>query len=318
MAQWSSSGGLALPGLDEWALGFESQRVGAHFFSLGNLALPGDLAFEHVYTRISTHGLQLSADEARYHSDLDDDPLRAKRHGHTRGVAADYTPLAIDPTRGVWRVFGMPTLSAEWKDVTWRQRPEDAPLVGFDVNSRSRTHSFGIDFSRDIFTLSLHRDATRFDDETQTILVDDFEIYTPSPDTRELAYSVQLGWTPSQRLTIAPQVQLTRLREVESGARSRSVLWGLQAQAVLMPARLWLRTSFSETRDRMELSAFTDSTQSLTSGGGTAALVYRARGARDLSPALDLRLTGHYARGFTHDTWQAMFGFAVNWQRAAQ
>jgi len=77
-------------------------------------------------------------------------------------------------------------------------------------------------------------------------------------------------------------------------------------------------TSFSQTRDRTGGSAFTTSSQSLTGGGGTAALVYRARRARDLSPALDLRLTGHYVRGFTHDTWQAMLGFAVNWQRAAQ
>jgi hypothetical protein len=314
-AQLSSGGALRLPGFDSWSLGYERQSVGPHFFSLGNLMLPGDLALEHGYLRAGTHGLLLSVDDTRMESDVDDDPARPRRLGKTRVLTASFTPESIDPSAGPWRVIGVPTLSAEWQDVDWRQREADAPLAGFDLDSRQRTRTLGLDLAHERVSLSLRHAESRYDDRSHALLVDDFEIYTPSPDTRETTWSAQLAWTAGDRLVLAPQVQSTTLRDLASHARSRNTLWGLQAQATLVPDRWWLQANYSETRDRpAPVDPFTPPT-SFDSGGGVASLIYRAHRAAARTPDVDLQLSGQYGRVFEHDTWQVMLGFSLHWQK---
>jgi hypothetical protein len=315
VAQLSSGTTTRIPGLDQWTLGVEQQRIGLRFYSLGNLMLPGDLAQTHGYLRLGTQGLQVSFDDTRHRSDLDDDPLRPRRTGHSRVFSANYTPLSIDPSTGIGRVLGVPTLSLEWQGAAWRQAPQDAVLAGFDLDSRTRSQAVGLDFTHERVSLSLRRGVTRFDDRSSALIVDEFEIYTPSPDTREVTWSANLTWTAGERLTLSPQLQSTALRERVSGARSRSTLWGLQAQAVLAPERWWLQANYSESRDRPPpFDPFTP-VDTLTSGGGAASLVYRAFGAGDTKPDIDVQLTGQYGRVYEHDVWQVMLGFTVNWNK---
>jgi hypothetical protein len=56
-AQLSSNARLSIPGIEQWTLGAEHQQVGPRFYSLGNFMLPGDLALDHNYLRLGTHGL---------------------------------------------------------------------------------------------------------------------------------------------------------------------------------------------------------------------------------------------------------------------
>ncbi|MEO8062438.1 MAG: hypothetical protein ABI821_06800 [Pseudomonadota bacterium] len=314
-AQLSAGGALTLPMLDSWAIGFEHQLIGPHFYSLGNLMVPGDLSLERAYLRAGTHGFDFSADETRHRTDVDDDPLRPRRLGATRAITASYTPPTADPSTGIWRVLGIPTVSAEWQDVAWRQRPEDAQLAGFDLDSRNRTRTWGLDLTRERTSISLRQSEIDFDDRSEALIVDDFEIYTPQPDTRESTFTLQFTWMASDRFSLSPQLQSTTLRDRTSGARSRNELWGLQAQAELKPERLWLQANYSETRDRPAPFDPLVPVDTMASGGGSASLVYRALAAGGYQPNLDLQLTGQYGSAFEHDTWQVMLGFTVNWNK---
>lgn len=314
-AQLSSGGSLLVPGFDSWSIGFERQAVGPHFFSLGNLMLPGDLALDHGYLRAGSHGVSLGVDTTRMESDVDDDPARARRVGNTHDVSASYTPEFIDPSVGPWRLLGVPTLSAEWQDVDWRQDEADALLAGFDLDSRQRTRTLGLDLAQERVSLSLRRSTSSYDDRSHPLVVDDFEIYTPPSDTRETTWSAQLTWTVGDRLMLAPQLQSTTLRDLASHSRSRNNLWGLQAQATLVPERWWLQASYSEARDRAApIDPFTPA-ESVDSGGGVLSLVYRAHQAAAQAPDVDLQLTGQSARVLDQDTWQVMLGFSVHWQK---
>jgi hypothetical protein len=314
-AQLSSGSTPRILGLDQWTLGVEQQRIGLHFYSLGNLMLPGDLALTHGYLRLGAQGLQFSFDDTRHRSDLDDDPLRPRRKGHSRVISANYTPLTIDPSTGIWRVFGVPTLSLEWQDAAWRQAPQDAVLAGFDLDSRTRSQAVGLDLTHERVSLSLRRSTAGFDDRSSALIVDEFEVYTPGPDTNEVTWSAYLNWTAGERLTLSPQLQSTELRESVSGARSRSTMWGLQAQAVLVPERWWLQANYSESRDRPPPFDPFAPVDTLTSGGGTASLIYRAFGAGDAGPDIDVQLTGQYGRTYEHGVWLVTLGFTVNWNK---
>jgi hypothetical protein len=232
-----------------------------------------------------------------------------------RLFAASYTPLAIDPTTGIWRVLGVPTLSFDWQDAAWRQAPQDAVLAGFDLDSRTRSQSVGLDLTHERVSLSLRRGTTRFDDRSSALIVDEFEIHTPSPDTREVTWSAYLNWTAGERLTLSPPLQSSELRERVSGARSTSTLWGLQALAVLAPEKLWLQANYSESRDRPPpFDPFTP-VDTFTSGGGAASLIYRAFGAGDAGPDIDVQITGQYGRAYERGVWQVTLGFTVNWNK---
>jgi hypothetical protein len=314
-AQLSSNARLSIPGIEQWTLGAEHQQVGPRFYSLGNFMLPGDLALDHNYLRLGTHGLQVSADDTRHHSNVERDPLLPRRRGATRALSANYSPPGLDPGRGIWRVLGTPSLNLEWQDVAWRQAPEDALLAGFDLDNRTRMAALGVDLSRDTLSVSVRHSRTRNDDRSSALIVDDLEIYAPAADTVEHSTSVQLTWLWSSRLALSPQWQTTRLREPVSGSRSRSALWGLQAQAELKPDRLWLQANYSESSDRPPpFDPFTP-VATLRNGGGSASLVYRAHSAGERSPDIDLNLSGQYVHAFGHDTWQVMLGFSVNWQK---
>ena len=314
-AQLSAGGAITLPGIDQWVFGFERQVIGPRFYSLGNLMVPGDLALERVYLRAGTHGFDFSADDTRHRTDVDDDPLRPRRLGSTRAFTLSYTPPTADPSAGIWRLLGIPTVSAESQDVAWRQRADDAPLVGFDLDSRNRTRTLGLDLTRERTSISLRRSEIRFDDRSQALIVDDFEIYTPQAGTRERTFTLQFTWMASERFTLSPQLQSTTLRERGSDARSRNTLWALQAQAELKPERLWLQANYSESRDRPAPFDPLVPVDAMASGGGSASLVYRALAAGGYQPDVDLQLSGQYGDAFGQNTWQVMLGFTVNWNK---
>jgi hypothetical protein len=316
--QLGSGGMLSVPGLDEWAIGWQHQVVGQRFFSLGNLLLPGDLSVNQGYLRLGWQGLQLGAEVVSQHSDVEDDPLRPRHDSTRRSAIASYTPVHIDPQAGLWRLLGTPTLSAEFEHVEFEQNDGDALLAGFDLDSRQRTGAVGIDFAGSTLSFGLRYGETRFDDRSQAIVVDDFPIYEPQADTRERTTSVQLAWTPGPRLMIAPQFQRARLTTDGVAGPSRNDLWGLQCQAELVRETLWLQASYSETGDEPLSLDPTLEPEEFSSGGGAASLLYRMRPAGGAWPAIDWHLSGQYATDDLNDTWQVHLGFELSWNSEAE
>lgn len=318
VVQLGSGGTLAVPGLDEWALGWQHQVIGPSFFSMGNLLLPGDLSLNQGYLRLGWQGLQLGADLVSQHSDVEDDPARPRHDSTRRSVIASYTPIHIDAQAGLWRLLGTPTLSAEFEVVEFEQPDSDALLAGFDLDSQLRTSAFGIDMVGSSMSFGVRFGETRFDDRSQALIVDDFPIYEPLADTRERTTTVQLAWNPSARFMLAPQFQRSRLTTAGIPGASRNDLWGLQCQAELVRETLWLQASYSETGDQPINVDPTLAQEEFNSGGGAANIVYRMRPAGGAWPAIDWQLGGQYASNDLQDTWQVHLGFELSWNSEAE
>ncbi len=316
--QLGSGGALAIPGLEEWALGWQHQIVGTNYFSIGNLLLPGDLSLNQGYVRLGLFGMQLGAEIVSQHSDVEDDPSRPRHDSTRRVLLASYTPLHIDPEAGLWRVLGTPTLSAEFEHVELDQPDSDALLAGFDLDNSLRSSSFGIDFAGAQLSFGLRYSDVRFEDRAQPLVVDDFPIYEPQADTHERTASVQLSWNPSPRFMLAPQFQRSRRTTDGTPGVSYNDLWGLQGQAELVRETLWLQASYSETSDEPLPIDPLAPVEEFSGGGGAANLVYRMRPARGAWPAIDWQLGGQYARTDLQDTWQVHLGFEVSWRSGAE
>lgn len=315
--QLGSGGTLAVPGLDEWVLGWQHQEIGPRFFSMGNLLLPGDLRLDQGYLRLGWQGLRLGADVVSQHSDVDDDPLRPRHDSMREFVTASYTPLQIDPESAPWRLLGTPTLVAEFGRVTFVQPDSDALIAGYDLDSEQRTSAFGVDFGGSYLSFGVRYAEIRFDDRSQALIVDDLPVYEPQADTRERTLSVQLAWNPSSRFMLAPQYQRSELDTDGVSTAGRNDLWGLQCQTELVAERLWLQASYSETRDRLTNEDVLIPEEELASGSGAANLIYRMRGANGGWPAIDWQLGGQYLDSDFDDSWQVYLGFELNWYGGA-
>ncbi|HEY6125136.1 MAG TPA: hypothetical protein VIV63_10820, partial [Steroidobacteraceae bacterium] len=233
--QLSSGGDFALAGIDQWSLGFEHLRVGTHFFSLGNLMLPGDLDLRQLHASIYTHGLTLDLQALEQNTDVDDDPQRPRVDSDQQRITLGYTPATADPSAQPWRWLGVPSVSAGYESTANEQSAEDLLVAGYDLDNRQRTVSGALNFTHTRFSFGITAERVERDDRSQPLVVDDFVLYQPTPDSTETLLGLNLSWFASERLTLAPQWQRSRIREQPDGETRDSDLWSLQLQASVIP-----------------------------------------------------------------------------------
>ena len=324
VVQLASGGTLATAMLDQWSMGYERRRVGARFFSLGNLMLPGDLDLQQVHASMHTHGLGLEAQALDQHTDVDDDPLRPRVDSDQQRVTLSYTPSTLDPSKGPWKWLGTPSLSAAFETTANTQSAADRLVAGYDLDNRQRTVSGDLSFSHTRFTVGLNAHRIARDDRSQALIVDDFLLYEPSPDSRETLWGLSLGWYVSERLTLAPQWQRSRLRDLPDGAATDNDLWSLQVQASVIPEVLSVQLGWSDSNDAQRFFELPQDSQRLSSSNGTLDISYHMRTPNAFWPGIDWHLRGAYGRTALNSAafaqvdsqWQAQLSFELNWQKA--
>lgn len=315
VAQLSSGGALTLPAFEQWTLGFEWQQVGAHFFSLGNLLLPGDLDLQQGYASLATHGVSLDGALLRQHTDVAGGALTPRIDSNQQNFTAAYTPPSIDPAASPWRWLGVPSLSLGYEATSNEQDAVDLLLAGYDLDNRQRTISAGLSFAHQHFSFGLNADRVQRRDLSQALIVDDFVLYEPGPDSRETLFGVNVAWLPNERFTISPQWQRSRVRETPDGSRTDNDLWSLQLQASLIREVLSLQLGWSDTQDRQRLFELPQQAQRLSSNTGNLDLAYRMRTPDAIWPGVNFNLRAAYGRSLGEQQWQAMLSFELNWKQ---
>jgi hypothetical protein len=320
----SSEGGHGLAVFDQWSVEFEHRRIGAQFFALSNLALPGDLAARRVQAALGRRGLILQANALTQRSDVDDAPLHPRIETRTRGAALQYAPMWASAAAAPWRWIGTPSFSMSYERTRNAQRDGDAPALGFDVNNVQRAFVSNLQFAGSAFSFGIDFSRLERDDLSQPIVADGFTIYLPAEDTREHSLGVNASWRPNERFSISPQWQSVRGREPGSGARTRNEVWSVQLAATLIPQVLSVQTSWSDARDSQASPVpFADNGRTRNSGG-TFDLVFRPPvAAHALLPQLDCHLRASYAdrrasfaaQPSTDREWQISLGFDFTWTR---
>ena len=326
VAQISSGGQLRLPVLDLWTLGYQQQRVGTNFYSLGNLLLPGDLAQSQTYASLATRGVSLDLRLLVQNTDVADDAFRPRIDSRQQYLTAGYTPPGLDPAAAPWKWLGVPTLSLSYQYTANEQRAADMLLAGYDLDNRQRSLSAGVGFEQERISVNLNLDQVRRNDLSLALIVDDFVLYAPPADSRETLLGVNITWRPNERLTFSPQWQRSRLRETPQGARSSNDLWSLQLQASLIPEVLSLQMGWSDTQDRQTAFELPQDAQRLRSSTGNFDLGYRLRNPDAIWPGVNLNLRAAYGRNALHSAlapqterqWQALLSFELNWKQERQ
>jgi hypothetical protein len=324
VVQIASGGALATAMFDQWSIGYESRRVGSHFYSLGNLMLPGDLDLRQMHASIATHGVGLEMQALDQHTDVDDDALRPRVDSDQQRIVLSYTPPTADPSAGPWKWLGVPSVSAGYEATANTQRADDLLVAGYDLDNRQRSVSGDLSFTHARFTLGFNAQRVERDDRSQPLIVDDFVLYAPPPDSRETLWGLSLGWYVSEKLTLAPQWQRSRLRELPDGASTDNDLWSLQLQANLIPDVFSVQLGWSESNDAQRFFELPQDSQRLSSSSGTVDISYRMRSPDAFWPGVHWYLRGAYGRNALNtpafaqadSQWQAQLSFELNWQKA--
>ncbi len=318
--QLSSNGGLSLAALDQWSLGLEHRRVGARFFALSNLSLPGDVEQRRAHLGLGRHGFSLESQALVQRTDVDDQPLRPRIDSRSSGVTLQYAPMWADATRAPWRWFGTPSLTAGYERATNAQVDGDALALGFDVDDVQRNVTAGLQFSAEKYGVGFDFARVERDDRTAPIVVDGFGIYQPTGDTREHTFGVNVWWRPNERFSIAPQWQRVRHRDLATGIESHSDLWSAQIQATLIPDVLTVQASWSDTRDTLRALVPLDDQRS-DNHGGAFDLAYRPTPGRGALPQVDCHLRATYSgntsvfatQSSSAREWRVVLSFDFTW-----
>jgi hypothetical protein len=318
--QLSSNGGLAFAALDTWSLGAEQRRIGARFFALSNLSLPGDIEQRRAQLGLGRRGFTLEATALAQHTDVDDQALHPRIDSRARGITVQYAPMWADAARAPWRWVGTPALTFGYERTANRQVDGEAAALGFDVDDRQRNVSAGLQFSAQKFGLGFDFSRIERDDRTAPIVVDGFEIYLPTGDTREHTFGINAWWRPNERFSAGPQWQRVRQRELATGAVSHGNLWSAQIQATLIAEVLSLQASWSDTRDSTQTLLPADAQRSANRGGALD-LAYRPTAGRGALPQIDCHLRATYAgnssmfaaTASSAREWRVSLSFDLTW-----
>lgn len=316
VAQVASGGALRIPALEQWSLGVERQRVSPRFYTLGNPLLPNDLDYRQIHASAASRGFGLRARWLEQYTDVDDAPQTPRIDSRQRSVALDWTPTVADPTAGAWRWLGTPTLRLAGESTDNAMRRADVPIAAYDLDNRQRSVAAGVDFTHERFTVGFSFDRVRRDDRSQALIVDDFVVYEPTPDSRERLYGVAVSWVVNERLTLTPQWQRSRKRELAGGTFDND-LWSLQVQAELIPGVMRAQFGWSAASDRQTYFELPQDAQRQNSSTGNLEVSYRL-------PLVTFQLRGAYGRNAlrsalldeTDSQWQALLGVEFNWERS--
>jgi len=313
--QLSSGGKVQLAALDQWALGFERQVVGAQFYSIGNLLLPNDLDLNQVHGSALWRGFELRAHWLDQHTDVDDAPLAPRIDSERGRIDLGFTPQFADPGGGAWKWLGVPTFQVGYESTENVQAAADATLVGYDLDNRQRSLSAGIEAAYERFSAGVTYEHIRRDDRSQALVVDDFVVYEPVPDSEEEVFGVHFSWQPHERFVVSPQWQRSRVRQ-ETGDTQVNEMWSLQFTADILPEKLSAQLGWTEASDQQDFFELPQDAQRQNSSNGNFDLAYRMS-------IFTFHLRASYGRNEFRSAlladnaseWLALFTVELNWGR---
>jgi hypothetical protein len=317
----SSMGRLGSGPFSYWSAELQHRRVGLDFYSIGNLALPGNLEVHSAYLQAGFRDLTVDLDLARERTNPAGNPLMPTQTLDRSGISFAYAPGVLDPEHAVWRWLGAPSLTSWLYRLEHSQPDADAMLAGFDLDNTTREFGVGISFARDRLNWSLQLGVIDYMDRSEAVFEGEFLLYQPLSDSRNLQASVQAVWAATERLTIDAHAQRNKFEETDFDNDYRNTLYGAGATVQLLPERLSLRGSVHIGRDRSHFGDALFMPEQLNSSFADLQLVWHAIAARPGRAGLSMNLSGSYARNedlaflVDDEMWSVFLGARLDWTR---
>jgi hypothetical protein len=316
----ASGGAFGSGPFSYWAAEFQHREVGLDFYSMGNLALPGNIEAHSAYFQAGWRDFAVDLDLARERSNPDDDPGLATQTLDRAGVNLGWSPGTLDAERGPWRWLGAPAVNSWLYRYESSQPDADAQLVGFDVDNATDEVGLALTFARARLNWSLQLALVDYDDRSAPVFDGNFLLYEPPSDSRNIQASLQASWAASERITLDAYVQRNKLDESELDDIYRSTAYGLSGNIVVLPNRLTARAGLNFGRDHSDFGNPQFLAERLNSRVADLQLSWQALQARPGRPGLSLSLSGSYARNedlallADDELWSVFVGAQLDWR----
>ncbi len=322
--QVSSQGSIGSGPFEYWSASLQQKRVGRDFYSIGNLALPGNIEVLSAYLQAGFTSFSIDLDLAREETNPSSNPLLPTQQFDRTGVSLAYAPASLNPENKLWAALGAPSISG-WVYRLESGMPEsDIALAGYDVDNATDDIGVALTFAREKLTWSLQYGLVDYEDSSLPVLDNGFLIYEPPSDSKNRQTTVQASWVPGERVSIDAHLQRNSFEETDYGYDYETTNFGLSGNVILIPEKLSLYASFSRGRDRNRFGDPQFADEDLRSNFSSLQLNWFVREAGESSPGLNLFLKGSYGRsediGFMIDAdfWTVYIGGELNWAGSKQ
>jgi len=286
-------------------IGAEYQQTGLFFRSIANSFLPSDKDLRRIYSDFRWGGLSLRMAAAAEHDNVDNVPDLPRLETDLYQVSASFSPQPDYDAQGnlVTPWYGRPSLNAGLQYGRQEQirLPED--FRGFPLDRRTRSARLGASF--------YHRRWTWYAGHS---LGFEEDLSRRTPDVRNEISDVGVNFSVARRLNVGLQYQYNRIQESD-GQITRTSLWGLNLDAVLIPDTLTGRLSYSMNRDRT-----TDDSLSSDNAFVNFELDWQVIQPRENRPGMSLFLRGDLQNfddrvdpGNDSTPSQVFVGLSVDW-----
>jgi hypothetical protein len=317
-AQLNSGSWFAAGPFDQWSLTLQRRQVGLDYFSLGNLYQPGDLLLDRINWQGYLGNLQMEAEWAQETNNLDGRAELADQVVQRRLFNLYYYPM-VDAKALPWTLLGMPSLNAGFTETRRRQDRDDAEVVGFDVNDRTRESLFGVNFYHNRWNWSVQHSVQDTRDRSRPVEQQGFLVYEPPSDQRHRMTTLQLGYTPFDNLSLSTSWQWSKQQELDDDNIYRSTSRGLDMAWQIVPQRWRLNASYYRGRDRSHFgeSGFLGDNQLQQTAN--LQLTWSTSQPKGLRPGVDWFLKSSYAKQSSElydlgrEDWQLLLGFDLRW-----
>ncbi len=229
-----------------WEVGAEVQQVEQFFHSLANPTLPSDRTLTRLYSSYNLGGLSLQAQIANEEDNVANDLALPILQNDITELAVSYSPEIqyddSDNPKLNW--YGHPSfyLSAQSSDISHKRLSLDAS--DFRIDQSSSNYQAEVAFQYITWSWNLGYGWGDEQDNAGELL-----------DQKNELLSWSANWTLHERFDFATFAQINDLEE-DIDLSSRSKLWGLSAQATLIPEKLSIGIDYSLNQE----SASDDST----------------------------------------------------------
>ena len=315
----SSQGALDAGPFAYWSADFAHRRVGFDFYSIGFLGLPGNVDTRSAYLQGGFESVAIDIDLAREKTNPDRDPALPTQTLRKAGLSIAYSPAVLDADKRLWQVIGAPSLSGWVYHYDSVQPDADAELAGFDVDNSTAEYGVTASFARETLSWSLQLNLVDYDDESDTVLDGNFIIYEPPSDSRNLQTSLQVAWSPGERLALEAFIQKNSLDESEFGNEYRTTNYGFAGTFVLVPRELLLNLSLNQGQDRNRYGDPQFQAEHLRNRFASLQLNWTVSEAAGPLPGFALYARGNYARNedlayfADKEIWSIYVGATLSW-----
>lgn len=324
MLQFTSEGSLPAGIFDHWIGFIQYQEIGSDYFSLGNLAIPGDIETTRANWRADIQGVSLDVDWLQQKNNVDDNVFLPTQTLERSGISLNYIPTFIDIESGLWRFLGSPSLLVNYFRTNNSQRDDDALIAGYDLDSVNDEVGVTVTFSREKWNWSLQHQLIKQDDKSRAVFQDNFILYQPPSDTDNQLTSLQLSLYPSSRVSLNAFMQWSLREEVDFNNKYRNSNLGFDTQVEIIPDKLNLLLNYSYGQNRSSLSMSDFIEEDFKSHNGNLQLSWKALKARKANPGINFSLRGSYGkqdnRAFSQvaEQWSINLGVEMHWVGAGE